>query len=47
MLVGDLSAHSEFARNVDGVIGTDMLKRNRFTIDYRHHKILLEQPDPP
>jgi len=41
MLVGHLAVYSEYARNVDAVIGTDLLKLCNFSIDYDSKKIIF------
>jgi predicted aspartyl protease len=41
MLVGRLAAYSEFARNVDAVIGMDLLKLSNFIIDYDAREIIF------
>jgi predicted aspartyl protease len=41
MLVGHLAEYSEFARNVDAVIGLDLLKLSNFSVDYAARKIVF------
>src|SRR5262249_10197192 len=41
MLVGPLAKYSEFARNVDAIIGLDLLHLHDFTIDYASKKIVF------
>ena len=41
MLVGDLAKYSEFARNVDAIIGLDLLKFANFSVDYGVKKIII------
>jgi predicted aspartyl protease len=41
MLVGSLAKYSEFARNVDAIIGLDLLQLRDFTIDYAAKKIVF------
>lgn len=47
MLVGHLAEYSEFARNTDVIIGTDILKLANFTIDYDDRKIIFHSMNPP
>jgi len=48
VLVGTMAKYSEFARDVDAVIGLDMLTLRNFTVDYRSRKLLFDAPiDPP
>ena len=47
MLVGQLTEYSEFARNADVIIGTDILKLANFTIDYDARKIIFHSLNPP
>jgi len=44
VLVGDMAAYSEFARNVDAVIGLDILSLSNFTVDYGRRKLLFNAP---
>ena len=47
MLVGDLARFSDFAKEVDGIIGWDLLSLNSFTIDYDTKTVFfnpLKQP---
>ena len=41
MLVGPLAKYSEFARNVDAIIGLDLLHLCDFTVDYAAKKIVF------
>lgn len=41
MLVGHLVEYSEFARNADAIIGTDLLKLSNFSIDYEARRIMF------
>jgi predicted aspartyl protease len=41
MFVGQLVQYSEFARNVDAIIGMDLLKLSNFSIDYDARKIIF------
>lgn len=41
MLVGDLAKYSEFARNMDAIIGLDLLKFVNFSVDYGVKKIII------
>jgi predicted aspartyl protease len=41
MLVGHLAEYSEFARNADAIIGTDLLKLSNFSIDYEARRIVF------
>ena len=41
MLVGHLAEYSEFARNADAIIGTDLLKLSNFSIDYETRRIVF------
>jgi predicted aspartyl protease len=41
MLVGHLAEYSEFGRNVDAIIGLDLLKLSNFSIDYATRKIIF------
>jgi len=41
MLVGSLAKYSEFARNVDAIIGLDLLHLCDFTVDYAAKKIVF------
>jgi hypothetical protein len=47
MLVGHLAEYSEFARNADVIIGTDLLKLANFTIDYDARKIIFHSLNSP
>jgi predicted aspartyl protease len=44
MLVGSLGKYSEFARNVDAIIGLDLLQLKNFTVDYTSKKIVFHSP---
>jgi len=41
MLVGNLAAYSEFARDADAIIGLDLLSSSRFTVDYRTKNLVF------
>ena len=41
MLVGPLAKYSEFACNVDAIIGLDLLRQRNFTVDYAVKKIIF------
>jgi len=41
MLVGSLAKYSEFARNVDAIIGLDLLQLKNFTVDYTSKKLVF------
>jgi len=41
MMVGDLSAFSSYAKGIDAVIGTDLLKLSNFSIDYTTKTIVF------
>jgi hypothetical protein len=41
MLVGHLAEYSEFARNADAIIGTDLLKLSNVSIDYEARRIVF------
>jgi predicted aspartyl protease len=41
MLVGSLAKYSEFARNVDAIIGLDLLQLRDFTLDYAAKRIVF------
>jgi predicted aspartyl protease len=41
MLVGHLADYSKFNRNVDAIIGTDLLKLSNFTIDFDAKKVVF------
>lgn len=41
MLVGHLADYSEFNRNVDAIIGVDLLKLSNFTVDFDTHKVIF------
>ena len=41
MLIGPLAKYSEFARNVDAIIGLDLLRFCDFTVDYAAKKIVF------
>ena len=47
MLVGPLAKYSEFARNVDAIIGLDLLHLHDFTIDYASKKIVFHSSATP
>ena len=47
MRVGHLAEYSEFARNADAIIRTDLLKLANFTIDYDARKIIFHSLNPP
>jgi len=47
MRVGHLAEYSEFARNGDAIIGTDLLKLANFTVDYDARKIIFHSLNPP
>ena len=47
MLVGPLAKYSEFARNVDAIIGLDLLYLHDFTIDYASKKIIFQSSATP
>jgi predicted aspartyl protease len=44
MLVGSMAKYSEFARNVDAIIGLDLLQLQNFTVDYTSKKIVFRPP---
>jgi predicted aspartyl protease len=46
VLVGHLADYSEFAQNVDAIIGLDLLKLSNFGIDYVAKKIIFDSPKP-
>jgi predicted aspartyl protease len=46
MLVGHLAEYSEFARNADAIIGTDLLKLSNFSIDYEARRIVFHSRGP-
>ena len=41
MLVGHLAKYSDFARNVDAIIGMDLLRLSNFSVDYAARKIVF------
>jgi len=43
MLVGSLAKYSEFARNVDAIIGLDLLHLRDFTVDYTVKKVVFHR----
>jgi predicted aspartyl protease len=46
VLVGHLADYSEFAQNVDAIIGLDLLRLSNFGIDYVAKKIIFDSPKP-
>jgi predicted aspartyl protease len=47
MLVGNLAEYSEFARDIDVIVGTDLLRLANFTIDYDTRKIVYNSFNEP
>ena len=45
MLVDDLARLSDFGRDVDVIIGMDLLRMRNFAIDYDSRKVLFSPPD--
>jgi len=45
MLVDDLARFSDFGRDVDVIIGMDLLRLSNFAIDYDARKVLFSPPD--
>ena len=44
MLVGPLAKYSDYARNVDAIIGLDLLQLRNFTVDYTSKKLVFHSP---
>lgn len=44
VLVGDMAKYSEFACNVDAIIGLDILSLSNFTVDYGRRKLIFDTP---
>jgi predicted aspartyl protease len=44
VLVGHLADYSEFAQNMDAIIGLDLLRLSNFSVDYAAKKIIFDSP---